>query len=132
MENLLKLIVEIYEGISGGIVGGIIGASITYLFGLKQLRFQNNLDNKVKMYETLFIKIRNLNTEVGELKDLACTPQLYASDEIIDFLHKQDFERGIDPKGIIKLLMLIRKDLRKKPRTLKTYVHQMNQTTANN
>jgi hypothetical protein len=126
MENLLKLIVEIYEGISGGIVGGIIGASITYLFGLKQLRFQNNLDNKVKMYETLFTKIRNLNSEVNELKDLACTAQLYASDKIIDFLHKQNFNRGIDEKAIYELLVLIRKDLGLKPRVLKTYIHKMN------
>ena len=108
------------------IVGGIIGASLTYLVGLRKLRFQNNLDNKVKMYETLFTKIRNLNSEVNELKDLACTAQLYASDEIIDFLHKQNFDIGIDEKVIYELLVLIRKDLGLKPRVLMTYIHQMN------
>lgn len=112
--------------ILSGLIGVIVGAILTYFLGIKQLMFQNKLDHKIKMYEALFIKIRNLNSETNELNDLACTAQLYASDKIIDFLHKQDFNRGIDEKAIYELLVLIRKELRLKPRILKTYIHKMN------
>ncbi len=117
---------EILSGLIVAIVGGIVGAILSFFFAIKQLMFQNRLDNKVKMYETLFIKIKNLNSETNELNDLACTAQLYASDKIIDFLHTQDFNRGIDKKAIYELLVLIREDLKLEPRILKTYIHKMN------
>ncbi len=117
---------EILLGLIGAIIGAIVGALLTYFLGIKQLMFQNNLDNKVKMYETLFNKIRNLNSETNELNDLACNAQLYASDKIIDFLHKQDFDRGINEKAIHDLLVLIRTELGLKKRILKTYIHKMN------
>jgi len=108
-----------------GLIGVVVGASISYFLGLKQILIQNRTENKVKLYLDLFNKLRNLNSNTNELNNIICNAQLFASDDIIDFLNKLDVNNGIRDKSVHELLVLIRKDLGLKKRTLIIYFHKI-------
>ncbi len=108
-----------------GLLGVCIGASISYFLGLKQILIQNITENKAKLYLDLFNKLRDLNSSTSELNNLICNAQLFASDEIIDFLNKLDVNSGIKDNAVHELLVLIRKDLGLKKRSLTIYFHKM-------
>jgi hypothetical protein len=117
-------------GAVSAIIGVILGAALSYRFGIRQVLFQNRIDNKTKQYNDLFNKIRDLNTTKNELENLKCNAQLFASDTILDFLQNLDFQKGIKDKDVHDLLVIIRDELGLKRRKLSIYIHKM-ETTPN-
>ena len=110
---------EILSAFVLGLIGNLVITIITYTYSLKVAKAQNRLEYKTNLYYELFDGIRNLNSYERDLLNLICNAQLFASDEVLDFLDKildkiqnnQNKKLRFNNDDILELLIIIRKDL---------------------
>jgi hypothetical protein len=116
---------------TSGILGVLVGALLQYYLN-RHLKFHElELKARSDLYLTLFSELRDLNKSVEEIHSLICNAQVYASDEIIDILHKFKPGEPFDAKLLWELLVAIRKELRPncKNRSLKLFFHRSGYST---
>ena len=110
---------------TSGILGVLVGSLIQYYLNRHLKKHELELKARSDLYLSLFSQLRNLNNETTEIHSLLCDAQIYASDEVLDILHKLEPGKAFSEKLLYELLIAIRKELhpKSKARTLKVFVH---------
>lgn len=107
------------------IIGGFIGGSIQFYFNRRLKIHELDIKARSELYLQLFTKLRDLNNDTIYIHSLICDAQIYASDSVIDILHKLEPGKPFNEKLLYDLLVAIRKEIRPKSdsRNLKIFVH---------
>lgn len=110
---------------TSGILGVLVGALLQYWINRHLKQHELELKARSDLYLRLFSQLRDLGKTKTEIQSLLCDAQIYASDEVLDLLHKIDVSKPIDDRFFYDLLVAVRKELRprSKNRPLFTYVY---------
>ena len=110
---------------TSGILGVLVGALLQYFLNRHLKKHELELKAKSDLYLALFSQLRDLNKSVPEIHSLICDAQIYASDDVINLLHKFEPGEPFDDKWLWEVLVAIRKELRpnSKSRTLRVFFH---------
>ena len=117
---------------TSGILGVLVGALLQYYLNRHLKKHELELKARSDLYLALFSQLRDLDKSTHEIRSLICDAQIYASDDVINLLHKFKPGEPFDEKWLWELLVAIRKELRpnSKNRTLKVFFHSSAEPNA--